>query len=100
MNHLFLDEQAFPQPPLAVRQDVERAVQQKLDDCPYSFMFSKVTAAFDNERLTLRGTVPSFYLKQTLQELLRGIEHVGKIENEVDVVCCDGLSSVRTAKPK
>lgn len=76
-----------------IRQRVEWSVQQRLRECPYPFAFRKVTSHFDNGLLTLRGKVPTFYLKQVLQERLRGIDHVKKIENEVDVVSSTGLSS-------
>lgn len=73
---------------------VTMAVQQRLDECPYAFIYSFVEFEYDQGRLTLCGRVPSFYLKQMLQELLRDIEHVRQIENHVDVVNSNGLSSV------
>lgn len=45
--------------------------------------------------LVVRGQVPTFYLKQILQTVLREVAGVERIENLVDVVCSDGLSSVR-----
>ncbi len=45
--------------------------------------------------LIVRGCVPSFYLKQILQTVLRGVDGVAWIDNQVDVVACDGLSSAR-----
>jgi hypothetical protein len=42
-------------------QDVDRSVQRHLNDCPYAFIFCKVTLHFEDGRLTLRGCVPSFY---------------------------------------
>lgn len=45
--------------------------------------------------LIVRGTVPSFYLKQVLQTVLKDLDGVRRIDNQVDVICCDGLSSVR-----
>jgi hypothetical protein len=50
---------------------------------------SRVTA-------TTGGCVRTFYLKQVLQELLRGIERVRLITNSVDVVSSTGLSSGRS----
>lgn len=52
---------------------------------------------FENDGgiLTVRGRVPSFYLKQVLQTILKRLEGVRKVDNQVDVICCDGLSSVR-----
>ena len=82
-------------PKQSVDQEVREKVQRRLHGCPYSFIFCKVDFDFDQGKLTLRGCVPSFYLKQVLQELLRDIEHVKLIKNEVDVMCSSGLSSVR-----
>jgi osmotically-inducible protein OsmY len=43
--------------------------------------------------LILRGRLPSFHLKQMLQEVLRHVDGVKQIDNRVDVVCPHGLSS-------
>jgi len=45
--------------------------------------------------LVVRGRVPSFYLKQQLQVALKQLDGVRWVDNQVDVVACDGLSSVR-----
>jgi hypothetical protein len=45
--------------------------------------------------LIARGRVPSFYLKHLVGAILRRIHGVREVENQIDVVCCDGLSSVR-----
>jgi hypothetical protein len=45
--------------------------------------------------LTVRGRVPSFYLRRLLKKVLLRVHGVQSIDNQVDVVCCDGLSSVR-----
>ena len=45
--------------------------------------------------LTVRGRVPSFYLRRLLEKVLLRVDGVQSIDNQVDVVCCDGLSSVR-----
>ena len=44
-------------------------------------------------RLVLTGRLPSFYLKQQLQEAMRSINGMTGIENRVDVVSCNNLSS-------
>ena len=72
---------------------VDDVVRRRLEACPYSFVFDKISWRFQDGALTLRGCVPSFYLKQVLQELLRGIEHIERIENDVAVVSSTGLSS-------
>lgn len=46
-----------------------------------------------DDALVVEGTVPSFYLKQLLQQVLRGVRGVRRIENRVAVVNPGGLSS-------
>ncbi len=41
--------------------------------------------------LTLRGAVPSFYLKQVLQTAVRDLECVRLVDNHVQVIPSDGL---------
>jgi osmotically-inducible protein OsmY len=41
---------------------------------------------FDQERLYLRGQVPTFYFKQLAQEAVVGIEGVRQVVNEIEVV--------------
>ena len=45
--------------------------------------------------LVLMGRLPSFYLKQVLQTVLRGLPGVDQIKNRVDVVSPTGLSSLK-----
>jgi hypothetical protein len=45
--------------------------------------------------LFLSGRLPSFYLKQLVQEAVRYLPGVGQIRNEIDVVSASGVSSVR-----
>lgn len=44
--------------------------------------------------LVVQGSVPSFYLKQILQCALKSLRGVRRVDNQVDVICCRGLSSV------
>ena len=48
--------------------------------------------------LTIRGRLPSFYMKQILQTLLRDLDGVKRINNQTDVVSATGLSSVRNRR--
>jgi hypothetical protein len=75
---------------------IDQAVRRRIAACPYSFIFDKVTWQVNDGILTLQGCVPSFYLKQVLQELLLNIEQIDGIANEVRVVNSTGLSSERT----
>jgi osmotically-inducible protein OsmY len=54
-----------------------------------------VKIEYEDGVLSIRGCVPSFYLKQVLQTLLVNMEGVDAIDNRVDVTAPDGLSSVR-----
>jgi osmotically-inducible protein OsmY len=79
---------------------IHETVRRRIDGCSYKFIFGKVIWHCHDGHLTLRGCVPNFYLKQVLQELVRGIERVELITNSVDVVSSTGLSSERSDKPK
>jgi hypothetical protein len=46
----------------------------------------------DEDVLIVRGSVPSFYLKQVLQSVLRDVEGVRGIDNRVIVISSHGLS--------
>lgn len=83
-----------------IQQIVEACIRQRLKKCPYSFSYNRVSWRFEQGKLLLTGIVPSFYIKQMLQTLLRDIRHVEQLENHVDVVSATGLSSDRVSKPK
>jgi hypothetical protein len=75
-------------------QPVEAKARQRLEqNCPYAFYFRRLTFQFEDGVLTVRGRVPTFYLKQVLQTWLRDLDSVQQIDNQVDVVSATGLSS-------
>jgi hypothetical protein len=78
----------------------ELAERRLSEDQLYRFYFREITCKSDGGTLTLRGRVPTFYLKQVLQTMLGGLEGVDRIDNQVDVVNSEGLSSVRRVSPK
>jgi hypothetical protein len=43
--------------------------------------------------LVVEGDVPTFYLKQMLQYILRNLDDIRRIDNRVRVICSNGLSS-------
>ncbi len=45
----------------------------------------------NNGVLVVRGCVPTFYLKQVLQTLLKGLEGVRRIDNQVQVDASEGV---------
>jgi hypothetical protein len=56
---------------------------------------SDVSIDQEGRTLVLSGRLPSFYLKQLLQEAVRHVPGVGHVRNQIDVVCPEGISSVR-----
>ena len=79
---------------------VHETVRRRIDGCSFPFVFSKITWRVEDGRLTLHGCVPSFYLKQVLQEMMRDIDGVERVANHVDVVSATGLSSLPRTKPR
>ena len=72
---------------------IAHQAKQRLGGTSYHFL-RFVDCCYQNGVLTLRGRVPTFYLKQMAQSVLSGIEGVDRIDNRVDVVSPRGLSSV------
>jgi hypothetical protein len=54
-----------------------------------------VAIVHEGMTLVLRGRLPSFYLKQLVQEAVRHVPGVQRVRNMIDVVSADGISSVR-----
>jgi osmotically-inducible protein OsmY len=44
-----------------------------------------ITCHFEDGVLTLRGKLPSFYLKQLAQEAVREVHRVRRVINEIEV---------------
>lgn len=73
---------------------VERNAAQALDAHPhFRGRTNTIRMECRHHTLVLTGRLPSFYLKQLLQEVLRRVDGVDRIDNRVDVICCDGPSS-------
>jgi osmotically-inducible protein OsmY len=49
--------------------------------------------------LTVRGRVPTFYLKALLERIVKRVDGIGHVRNQIDVVCNHGLSSAIDASP-
>ena len=45
-----------------------------------------------NDVLIVRGSVPTFYLKQVLQSVLQNMDGIRVVDNRVNVIASDGLS--------
>ena len=55
-----------------------------------------ISIEYQKGKLVLMGRLPSFYLKQVLQTILRGLPGVQRIDNRVDVISATGLSSSKS----
>jgi len=83
--------------PLVPAPDTARRAHQALADSAYfRGRLGGLEFIQRGDTLIVLGAVPSFFLKQHLQEMLKGISGVARVENYVDVVSVAGLSSVRT----
>ncbi len=84
-------------PVITPQQRAEETYTQALSRLSQNPHFSghldTIQVAVHGLRLVVTGRVPSFYLKQSLQASLSDLPGVERIENRVDVVSCDGLSS-------
>ncbi len=84
------------QEPFTLHPEVEEVVRQRLtENYRYRFYFQQTSFEYADGTLVLHGKLPTFYLKQILQTMLRDINGVSQIDNRVDVVSSTGLSSVR-----
>lgn len=76
--------------------DLGRAAYEKVaTHCHFRGRVDDFQFVQEDNVLIVRGRVPSFYLKQVLQTALMKVEGIRRIDNQVDVVCCNGLSGTR-----
>ena len=79
----------------AVLNDVgQRARSVLAKHCHFRGRADRFEFVVDGCVLQVRGSVPSFYLKQVLQKVLQGVAGIRRIDNRVEVVSVDGLSSM------
>jgi osmotically-inducible protein OsmY len=64
---------------------IEKAVASRLRRNGYQAM-RNITCFYRNGRLTLRGCVATYYLKQLAQTVVADIEGVETISNEIEVI--------------
>ena len=68
-------------------------VNRRLAESPYGLQ-RRVDGAYDDGILTLRGRLPTFFLKQTAQAVVARVEGVRQVINLVDVAHSnDGTAS-------
>jgi hypothetical protein len=73
---------------------IVRARRQLAQRVPYAYYFKDIQLEYDRSVLTLRGRVPTHALKSMLETTLSHLEGVERIDNQVDVISADGLSSI------
>jgi hypothetical protein len=78
------------------RYDLSTLARQHLEHHPH--FRGRVSDVFIEHRgrtLVLTGKLPTFYLKQLVQEAVRHVPGVQHVRNLIDVVSANGISSVR-----
>jgi osmotically-inducible protein OsmY len=81
--------------PTSPADDVNgRAYQMLAESYQFHGRCKGFSIVHSNGVLIVTGCVPSFYLKQVLQEILKRVDGVRRVDNRVDVIALDGLSSV------
>lgn len=64
--------------------DVAETAQQRLRECSYSSLRG-VNCRYHEGVLVLTGVVPTFYMKQMAQTLMRNLDQVELIDNRIVV---------------
>jgi osmotically-inducible protein OsmY len=67
-----------------MRETVEESAQGRLLDSPY-FALRDVGCVYRDGVLTLRGSLPSYYLKQVAQAVVAEAEGVTMVVNQIKV---------------
>jgi hypothetical protein len=81
---------------LRERNDLSTVARHQLERHPhFRGRVAGVNIKHEGRNLYLSGRLPTFYLKQLVQEAVRHIPGVDFVFNEIDVVSADGISSVR-----
>lgn len=60
------------------------ALQNQIERSPY-WSIRQLRCEWDQQRVVLRGTVPSYYIKQLAQSLAGKVIGVGRIHLEIEV---------------
>lgn len=76
------------------RADLTLMARQQLEQHPhFRGRMSNLSIEQRGKALRLSGRLPTFYLKQLIQETIRHIPGVQRIHNEIAVVSAAGVSS-------
>jgi hypothetical protein len=86
----------MPPAPTCERYDLSLLARRHLEHHPhFRGRISDVSIEHRGRTLVLKGRLPTFYLKQLVQEAVRHVPGVQQIRNLIDVVSAEGVSSVR-----
>ena len=81
----------LPPPPRQV--DPPDLAERALRNSPY-LILRNVTCEYQEGVLTLRGCLPTYYLKQVAQAVVAPVDGVRQVVNEIEVLC-GGMREVR-----
>ncbi len=74
----------FPSGAIAERDPVVRAAADRLHENP-ELADEIISCEYRHGMLVLRGRVPTYYQKRIAQEVVRQLDGVGQLVNEIDV---------------
>ena len=80
------DHVALLLPPPVRRVDVADLAERALRNSPYLSLRNIICECRDGV-LTLRGCLPTYFLKQVAQAVVASVEGVRQIVNEIEVAC-------------
>jgi osmotically-inducible protein OsmY len=85
-----------PVSPTCERSNLSTLARDYLEHHPhFRGRINDVSIEHEGRTLFLTGRLPTFYLKQLVQEAVRHVPGVQHVRNLIDVVSADGISSVR-----
>jgi hypothetical protein len=86
----------FPSTRSCERLDLSTLARQQLEHHPhFRGRMNDVFIEHQGRTLFLKGRLPTFYLKQMVQEAVRHVPGVHEVRNLIDVISAEGVSSVR-----
>ncbi len=81
-------------PPRTCPTTVEQAARKRLARSGYPSLNS-IECSVEEDTITLRGRVGSYYHKQLAQEALRTLDHVQRVVNKIEVAERSLVSAAR-----
>jgi osmotically-inducible protein OsmY len=84
MSHFIQRTPRSGLPSDAIHHPAEIEAENRLHQSAYSPL-RRVTCQVHGQEITIRGRVPTYYLKQVAQSLLSGLDGIRTIDNRLDV---------------